>query len=295
MPKKSGMTVIKNWQDEMVSTKVQNNWRVCINYRKLNQTTRKDHFPLSFVDQVLYADSHSTHGSIQDYLHMSVQNVHIYKDVVWTLQCPEYLLKMHDQHLLGPLRGLYARHLVSIRGIEVDKGKIDVISSLPPPPSLPNPASVREDADFVFNQPYVDAFQELKRRLTSAPILQAPNWELPFELVCDASNSMLGAVLSQRAGKQSHVIAYASRTMDSAQFNYTTTEKELLAIVFALDKFSAEVPLEEARCKAETDLFDFEIRDKKGVENVVVDHLSRLEREVEPIPIRDEFPNEQIL
>ncbi|RDX85596.1 Retrovirus-related Pol polyprotein from transposon 17.6, partial [Mucuna pruriens] len=65
---------------------------------------------------------------------------------------------------------------------------------------------------------------ELKKRLTFAPILQAPNWEYLFELMCDVSNSALGAILGQRVGKQSHV-------------NYTTTEKELLAIIFALDKF----------------------------------------------------------
>ncbi|RDX88334.1 Retrovirus-related Pol polyprotein, partial [Mucuna pruriens] len=93
--------------------------------------------------------------------------------------------------------------------------------------------------DESFDQPCIEAFQELKNQLTSAPILQAPNWDLPFELMCDASNSALGAVLGQRAriDKPVHVIAYASRIMDPAQQNYTTIEKELLAIVFALDKF----------------------------------------------------------
>ena len=79
----------------------------------------------------------------------------------------------------------------------------------------------------------------MKRHLISAPVLQPPNWEYSFELMCDASNLAVGAVLSQRIGKIPHVIAYASRTLDSAQANYTTTEKELLAIIFALDKFRA--------------------------------------------------------
>ncbi|RDX97544.1 Retrovirus-related Pol polyprotein, partial [Mucuna pruriens] len=130
--------------------------------------------------------------------------------------------------------GIVSGHLVSNRGIEVDKSKIDVITS------LPNPIYVREkDVEFKFDQPYIEAFQELKNLLTSAPILQVPNWDLPFELMCDASNLTLGAVLGQRAGvgKPMHVIAYASRMIDLAQLNYTTTEKELLAIVFALDKF----------------------------------------------------------
>ncbi|RDY12232.1 Retrovirus-related Pol polyprotein, partial [Mucuna pruriens] len=72
--------------------------------------------------------------------------------------------------------GIVLGHLVSNRGIEVDKAKID-------------------DVEFNFDQPCIEAFQELKSRLTSAPILQAPNWDLPFELMCDASNSALGAIL----------------------------------------------------------------------------------------------------
>ena len=73
--------------------------------------------------------------------------------------------------------------------------------------------------------------------LVSAPVIQALNWELPFEIMCDASNHAVGVVLGQRVGKVSHVIYYASRTLDPAQLNYITKEKELLAVVFALEKF----------------------------------------------------------
>ncbi|RDX97289.1 Retrovirus-related Pol polyprotein from transposon 17.6, partial [Mucuna pruriens] len=178
--------------------------------------------------------------------------------------------------------GIVLGHLVSNRGIEVDRAKTNIISS------LPNPTSIRED--------------------------------LPFELMCDASNSALGAILGQRAGigQPVHVIAYASRTMDSAQQNYTTTEKELLAIVFALDKFGSyllssriiifpdHVALRYLLKKPDAkprlirwmllfQEFDLEIRDKKGAENSVADHLSKIEKESELIPIRDEFPDEQLL
>ncbi|RDX82891.1 hypothetical protein CR513_36255, partial [Mucuna pruriens] len=103
------------------------------------------------------------------------------------------------------IEGIVLGHLVSARGIEVDKAKVNIISS------LSNLASMREkNMDFIFNQPYMDAFQELKKRLSSTPILQELNWEYLFELMCDASNSTLGAVLGQRVGKQLHVIAYAS-------------------------------------------------------------------------------------
>ncbi|RDX86932.1 Retrovirus-related Pol polyprotein, partial [Mucuna pruriens] len=125
--------------------------------------------------------------------------------------------------------------------------------------------------------------------------------------MCDASNSTLGAVLGQRArvGQPVHVIAYASRTMDLAQQNYTTTEKELLAIVFALDKFRSYLLgskiivfsnhatlrylLKKPNAKPRL------IRDKRGAENPVVDHLSRIEKESELMSIRDEFSDEQLL
>ena len=91
--------------------------------------------------------------------------------------------------------------------------------------------------EFAFDKTCREAFDILKELLTTAPIIQAPNWELPFEIMCDASNYAVGAVLGQRVNRASHVIYYASRTLDNAQINYSTTEKELLAVVFALEKF----------------------------------------------------------
>ncbi|RDX72493.1 Retrovirus-related Pol polyprotein, partial [Mucuna pruriens] len=70
-----------------------------------------------------------------------------------------------------------------------------------------------------------EAFQELKKRLTTTLILQASNWEYPFELMCDASNLALGAILGQQVDKHFHVIAYVSHTLDLAQANYTITKQ----------------------------------------------------------------------
>ncbi|RDX90199.1 Retrovirus-related Pol polyprotein, partial [Mucuna pruriens] len=196
------------------------------------------------------------------------------------------MLNFEKSHFMV-VEGIMFGHLVSSRGIEVDKSKINMIISLPNPISGREVRSfLRHDANFKFDQPYVEAFQELKTRLTSTPILQAPNWEQPFELMCDASNSTLRAVLDQRAeiSKQMH---------------------ELLAIVFALDKFcsyllgskiiifSNHAPLRFLLKKP--DAKPRLIRDKKGAENLVADHLSQIERESNPMPIQDEFPNEQLL
>jgi len=91
--------------------------------------------------------------------------------------------------------------------------------------------------EFDFDDRCKEAFDCLKRALTTTPIIQAPDWTAPFELMCDASNYASGVVLAQKIDKLPRAIYYAFRTLDAAQANYTTTEKELLAIVFALEKF----------------------------------------------------------
>ena len=73
--------------------------------------------------------------------------------------------------------------------------------------------------------------------MTTPPIVRAPDWVIPFELMCDASDYAIGDVLGQRHGKEPCVISYASKTLNETQMNYSTTEKELLVVVFALDKF----------------------------------------------------------
>ena len=149
---------------------------------------------------------------------------------------------------------------------------------------------------FDFNDSGMKAFETLKEKLISAPVIIATNWDLPFELMCDVRNYPVGAVLGQRKDK----IFYASRTLNEAQFNYATIEKECLAIVFTFDKFRPylignkvivfhdhfTIKYLMTKKDAKPRLirwvlllqeFDMEIQDKKGSENMVADHLSRLE------------------
>ncbi|XP_062086178.1 uncharacterized protein LOC133792288 [Humulus lupulus] len=136
--------------------------------------------------------------------------------------------------------------------------------------------------------------------------------------MCDASDYAVGAVLGKRVDKLPHVIYYASRTLNDAQLNYSTTEKELLAVIFALEKFRsyligtkviiytdhAALKYLLAKKEAKPRLirwilllqeFDLEIKDKSGSENLVADHLSRLIREEEFLPLHERFPDEQLL
>ncbi|CAM8919425.1 unnamed protein product [Rhodiola kirilowii] len=212
--------------------------------------------------------------------------------------------------------GIVLGHLVSKRGIEVDKAKIEVMEKLPPPRDVKGIRSFLGHADCLV------AFKKLKEALISAPIIQPPRWDLPFELMCDASDYAIGAVLGQRVDKKLHAIHYTSKVLSGAQLNYTTTEKELLAIVYAFDKFRpylvaskvivftdhAAIKYLLAKKDSKPRLirwilllqeFDIEIKDKKGVENVVADHLSRLEEneeiEVDARPVNDSFIGEQLM
>jgi hypothetical protein len=169
----------------------------------------------------------------------------------------------------------------------------------------------------MFDQACKDAYNELKRRVTSAPIIQPPNWDEPFEIMCDASDYAVGVVLGQRIGKNLHVIAYASRMSDEAPCNYHTAEKELFAVVFALEKFKSyllgikvvftdHAALRYLLKKKESkprlirwilllQEFDLQIKDKKGVENHIADHLGRLRtKNIQTETIRETFPDEQL-
>ncbi|GKC85794.1 reverse transcriptase domain-containing protein [Tanacetum coccineum] len=181
---------------------------------------------------------------------------------------------------------------------------------------------LEKDSVFDFNQECMKAFETLKEKLINAPIMVSPDWSQPFELMCDASDFAVGAVLGQREGKHFRPIHFSIKTLNNAQQNYTVTEKELLVVVFAFDKFRSYLILSKivvftyhsalkylfTKKDAKPHLirwilllqeFDIEIKNKKGAENVAANHLSRLENpnltELRDEDINDNFPDETLM
>nr|GEY55968.1 reverse transcriptase domain-containing protein [Tanacetum cinerariifolium] len=227
VPKKGGFIVVENEENELIPTRLVTGWRVCIDYRKLNEATRKDHFPLPFMDQML-------------------------ERLAWNEHCC-----------------------------------------------------------------FLDGFSGKME----APILIAPNWDLPFDLMCDTSDFAIGAVLGQRHVKHFKPIHYDSKTMNDAESNYTITEKEMLALVYAFKKFRSYLIMNKSIVHTDHSAlkylfakkyvkarllqwvlllqeFDFKVLDTKGAENLAADHLYRLENPYEnvldPKEINENFPLETL-
>ena len=95
---------------------------------------------------------------------------------------------------------------------------------------------LQKDVEFNSDERCLNAFNRLKQALISTPIMQAHDWSLPFELMCDASDISVGAFLGQKKEGRHHVIFYISKTLDPAHRNYTTTKKEMLAVVYAFER-----------------------------------------------------------
>ncbi|GJU13694.1 reverse transcriptase domain-containing protein [Tanacetum coccineum] len=158
--------------------------------------------------------------------------------------------------------GIVLGHKISGAGIEVDRAKIDVIAKLPYPTNIKGVRSflghagfyrrfikdfsmifksmtqlLMKDAKFDFSDDCKKAFNILKEKLTTAPIIISPDWNEPFRLMCNASDFAVRVVLGQRIDGKFNPIYYTSKTLNNAQEHYTTTEKELLAVVFSFDKF----------------------------------------------------------
>nr|GEY87361.1 reverse transcriptase domain-containing protein [Tanacetum cinerariifolium] len=304
--RKGGFTVVENEDNELIPTRLVMGWHVCIDYRKLNEATRKDHFPLPFMDQMLERLTGNQYYCFLDGFSGYFQILIDPKDQEkTTFTCPygmfayrrmpfglcnapgtfqsfwEFFLKLslplermlkrcedtnlclswEKSHFMVK-EDIVLGHKISKQGIKVDKSKVDVITKLPHPTTVtgirsflghasfyrrfikdflkiarPMTRLLEKDTPFIFYKECVEAFKTLKRKLTEAPILIAPDWDMPFELMCDASDFAIGAVLGQHKEKHFRPIHYASKIMTEAESNYTTTKKEMLAVVHAFEKF----------------------------------------------------------
>ncbi|GJZ42671.1 reverse transcriptase domain-containing protein [Tanacetum coccineum] len=272
VPKKGGIIVVTNENDELVPTRTVTGWRVCIDYRKLNEATTKDHFPLPFMDQMLerlagnkyfyfldgfldifkflsilwtkkkqYSHVLSEHTLIES-VEVLMDDFSVFRDSFdkYLNNLDKMLQRCKDAHIVlnwekchfMVKEGIVLGHKVSGAGLEVDKAKINVISKLPPHTNI-------KETPFEFDDECQKAFKLLKEKLTCAPVIVSPKWNLSLELMCDASDFTVGAILE----------------------------------------------------------FDIEIKDRKGTENVAADHLSRTENDEssDDSEVDDNFPGETLM
>ncbi|GJV67989.1 DNA-directed DNA polymerase [Tanacetum coccineum] len=287
VPKKGGITVVANEENELIPTRLVTGWRVCIDYRKLNEATRKDHFPLPFMDQMLerlaenefycFLDGFSGyfqipidpqdqekttftcpygtfayrrmpfglcnapgtfqrcmmaifHDMIEKTMEVFMDNFSVFGDsfdsclsnldnMLKRCEDTNLVLNWEKCHFMCK-EGIVLGHKISKSEIEVDRAKVDVIAKLPHPTTVKGVRSflghagfyrrfiqdfskiarpmthlLEKETPFVFSKDCIDSFETLKKKLTKALILVVPDWNLPFELICDASDFTIGAVL----------------------------------------------------------------------------------------------------
>nr|GEV84509.1 DNA-directed DNA polymerase [Tanacetum cinerariifolium] len=328
VPKKGGFTVVENEENELILTRLVMGWHVCIDYCKLNEATRNDHFPLPFMDQMLERlagnqyycflngisgyfqipndrkDQEKTtftcpygtfayrrmpfglsnapdtfqrcmmaifHDMIEKTIEVFMDDFLVFRNSFQS--CLSYLVKMlkrcedtnlylkwENSHFMVK-EGIVLDHKISKEGIEVNKSKVDVITKLLHPTTVKGIRSFLGLAGFY------------------------------------RSDFAIGAVLGQHQEKHFRPIHYASKTMTKAESNYTTTEKEMLAVVYAFEKFRSYLILNKSivytdhfalkylfankdskarliRWVLLLQEFTFKVIDTKGAKNLAANHLS---------------------
>lgn len=218
----------------------------------------------------------------------------------------------------------YLGYVVDRYGLRTDPSKVEVIMNFPTPVdpkevkrflgmagwyrrfienfskiARPLTRLTSKKNKFMWSEEAEASFNQLKTALVSAPILRCPEFSQPFYIHTDASSYAVGAVLTQRVDDVDHPIAYCSRTLNNQEVNYSATERELLAVIYALEQYRAYV--EGRKCYIISDhaslqwftklknptgrlnrwacrlsQFNFELIHRKGKEHVIPDTLSRI-------------------
>ncbi|GKA99967.1 reverse transcriptase domain-containing protein [Tanacetum coccineum] len=208
VPKKGGMTIVTNEDNELIP----NSCMMVIFHDMIEETMKV------FMDDFLvFGDSFS---SCLSHLDKMLKRIEVDREKV------DVIAKLHPLTSVKGIRS-FLGHTGFYRQYIPDFSKI----------TRPMTYLLEKETPFIVSTECREAFETLKKKLTEAPILVAPDWDLPFEIMYDASDFAIGAVLGQRKGKHFQPIHYASKTMTDAQAYYTTTEKELLAVVYAFEKF----------------------------------------------------------
>ena len=281
----------------------------------------------------VFIDDFSTHSSAAE---------HLYWVQECLIRCRRTGIAVNlDKLFLAVKRGVLLGHIVSQEGTEPDPTKVEVITNLQPPTdvkgvqrvlghigwyrsritdyataTLPLTNLLRKDTKFEWTPECQKGFDELKRQLTTYPVLQPPDWDQPWHVYCDASAVAVGSALCQPAkdGGRDHPIAFASKQLTDAERNYTTTEREALAMVFSVKKFRHYLLMNKviffvdhmalrylvnkpdlsgrlARWILLLTEFDYSVQFKPGKMHLQADHLSRLSEEMGTEEIDDEFPD----
>nr|GFB08429.1 reverse transcriptase domain-containing protein [Tanacetum cinerariifolium] len=202
IPNKGGLTVEENEENELIPTRLVMVWRVCIDYRKLNEATRKDHFPLPFMDQMLERLAGNQYYCFLDgfsgYFQIPIDPKD-QEEITFTCLYGTFAYR-HMPFGLCNAPSTFQRCMMAIFHDMIEKTM-----------------KVFMDNFSVFGDSFQTCLSHLERMLKS--------------------DFAIGAVLGQRQEKHFRPIHYASKTMTEAESNYTTTEKEMLAVVYAFEKF----------------------------------------------------------
>nr|GEX20638.1 reverse transcriptase domain-containing protein [Tanacetum cinerariifolium] len=334
VPKKGGFTVVKNEENELIPPRLVTRWRVCIDYRKLNEATRKDHFPLPFMDKMLERLAGNEYYCFLDGFSRYFQIPIDPRDQEKTTFTCLYETFAYRRMPFGLCNApsTFQRCMLAIFHDMVEK-MMEVFMN-----------------DFsVFGNSFNNCLSLLDKMLQRCEDTNlCLNWEKSHFMVKEGivlghkiskngievnkakvdviaklphPTTVKGAVLGQRHEKHFRPIHYASKTMTDAESNYTMTKKEMLAVVYAFEKFRSYLIMNKsivhtyhsalkylfAKKDAKARLlrwvlllqeFDFKVLDTKGAENLAADHLSRLENPYEnmldPKEINETFPLETL-